>query len=65
MHQGEEHGAHRRQPGPAVLHQQGMEGTQVIQLQQRAGGEVAHDDDGHHDLVGWKAQDEGHQDYTV
>ena len=65
MDQGEEHGAHCCQPGPALVHQQGMQGVQALVAGQAAGGQVGHEHNGDDDLVGGKAQDKGGQNHAV
>lgn len=65
MQQGEQHHADGGDPGPSVLYQESVQLRQIIQLQQSAGGEIAHEDDGNHDLVGRKSQDKGHDDDAV
>ena len=65
MEQREEHGAYRRQPGPAVVTQKGPQGVQVPHVLEGAGGKIGHDENGHHNLVGGEAQQEGRQDGPV
>ena len=65
MHQGKQHGAHRRQPGPAVLYQQGVQGIQALEVGEGARGQVGHEHDGDDDLIRREAQDEGHEDHPV
>ena len=38
-----------------MVHQELPQGVQAVELQQAPGGEVGHDDDGNHDLVGREA----------
>ena len=65
MHQGEEHGAHGGQPGPAVIGQQGVQLVKIAHVGKAPLGHVGHDDDGDDDLIGRKAEDEGHQNGAV
>lgn len=61
VHQGEKHGAHRGYPGPAIVHQQFLKLGQAVKFQDAALCHVGHDDDGNHDFVGRKSQDECHE----
>ena len=65
VQQGEEHRAQRRHPGPSVGQQQRVQLPQGLELHHPPGGHIAHDNDGHDDLVGRKAQNEGHKDEAV
>ena len=48
-----------------MVHQELPQGVQAVELQQAPGGEVGHDDDGNHDLVGREPQNKGHKDHSV
>ncbi len=65
MHQGEKHGADRRQPGPAVAEKQRVQIGETVKLCQRPRRHIAHDYNRHYNLIGGEAKDKGHQDKTV
>ena len=65
MEQGENQGAGRGQPGPALVQEQLAQGVQAGVVGEGAGGQIGHEHHRDDDLIGRKAQEEGGQDDPV
>ena len=65
VEEGEEQGAQGGSGSPAVADQKPMELGEAPVVRQRPGGEIPHQDAGHHDLVGREPQQERQQNDAV
>ena len=65
MHQAEQHGADSSQPGPAVIHQQFLQGSQIGKFSQASACKICHNDNRYDNLIGRKAEDKSKQNYAV
>ena len=65
MHEGEQHGTYRGQPGPAIIHQQFSQGAQAFQFLNASGRHITHNNNGNDDFVRGEAENKRHQNHAV
>ena len=65
VHQGEENHGNGSGPGPAIGGQEPEQLGGAAGFHQTSGGQIAHEDNGHDNLIGREAQKEGKQDHAV
>jgi|SRR5690554_2019138 len=65
VEEGKDQEVHHSEPGPAIENEQILDGCNAAELYHSSFREVAHEQNGNHNLIGGKAQEKGEEDYPI